>query len=390
MLIDSPLRNLCETGCRLPFESRTHPSPQLLRNLMLCYYSAKDDPLTNLALESALFAHPSPVPILLLYRCKPAVIIGRNQNPWHEIQLSYTQKHNIPFFRRESGGGTVYHDLGNINFSFILPHPLHSIENNLTIAVRVLHRLGVKARHTERNDILVGGKKISGSAFRYKDNRVLHHGTLLYRTNLRHLRGSLVSNGSPIASGVMVRSNPSSVTNISEHTNMSMRHLPSLLCQELMSEPYFPFSGEHDSVGGDREGDREGNRGLHFAPLSPPLLSDEQRMCFDASYQRLASWQWRIAKTPSCSFSVAHDDCYLQFKVKEGIINDVTLHSPHSQRQKITAICVNHLSNNKVNAQLLPIIRSLQRDLQSVLGYRDRTYKHFNLIIKKLSQICRI
>lgn len=376
MPIGSLLHNLYEIGCQSPFEGCAALALLLVEILMLCYHSTENDPCVNLALESALFAHPSPDPILLLYRCLPAVIIGRNQNPWNEIRFSYTDTHKIPFFRRESGGGTVYHDLGNINFSFILPRPLYSTEKNLTIVVRVLHRLGVKARYTERNDILVSGKKISGSAFRYKDNRVLHHGTLLCRANLHRLRSSLGKEQTLGINGVMVRSNPSSVTNIAEHTKVSIRRLIALFCQELMSEQYFPLADEK-------------KKEVRFIPLSPPLLTREQRLFFDTSYHTLASWQWRVAKTPPCSLSITNADCSLQFQVKEGKITDITLNSRHPQHQKVIALCESHLSNADINIQLLPIIKSIQYGLQSILGHKSRIYKNFNFILKKLSEMCR-
>lgn len=338
---------------------------------MLCYYCTGHDPRVNLSVESALFSQKHPVPIVLVYRCRPVIVIGRNQNPWNEINFQYIHGRRIDFLRRETGGGAVYHDLGNINFSFILPRTAHSVERNLTIVVRALHRLGVKARHTNHSDILVAGYKVSGSAFRHKDNHVLHHGTLLCRARLRHLRGALQPE-QIVKQGIMVHSRPASVTNVCRYAPVNMRRFLNAITQELGSGRYFPPPT------------------TPFAPLNPSALTTAQRLLFDDAYRRLGAWQWRVQKTAPCRISIAHRNCYLQFRVIDGCIAEIALRCWHPQRVRAEALCTKYLSAAPIDAHLVPVIRALSASFRPLFGTRSRAHRNFMVIFRKLSTICHV
>jgi len=180
------------------------------------YISTTLDPQLNLALEESLFRNMQPDSrILLLYRNKPSVIIGRNQNPWIECSLKNMNEDKIPFYRRFSGGGTVYHDPGNINYSYMTPRQKFNRSTATGLMVKSLQLVGVEAEISPRNDILVDGKKISGSAYRISGDKAYHHGTLLVDADLKKLTEYL-SSGLSISEAKGTKSVSSFVANITD------------------------------------------------------------------------------------------------------------------------------------------------------------------------------
>lgn len=142
------------------------------------------DAAFNLALEEALFESLSPENpgYFLIWRNAPAVIVGRHQNSAEEVDADFCQKNGIRIVRRSTGGGTVYHDLGNVNFSFLLwvdKNRLANFEEFMDPMVLALHDLGIEAESSSRNDIAVDGRKVAGTAQRRDGQRMLHHGCLL-------------------------------------------------------------------------------------------------------------------------------------------------------------------------------------------------------------------
>jgi lipoate-protein ligase A len=146
------------------------------------------DPRVNLAFEEhAIRNLAMDEEILLFYINEPSIIIGRNQNTIEEINVDYVEEHEITVVRRLSGGGAVYHDLGNLNFSFIAPNSVdnfHNFKKFTQPVIDVLQSMGVNAELSGRNDILVEGRKISGNAQYVAGPRMVSHGTLLWDTDL--------------------------------------------------------------------------------------------------------------------------------------------------------------------------------------------------------------
>ncbi|QDO93193.1 lipoate--protein ligase [Formosa sediminum] len=153
------------------------------------------DPHYNLALEEyALRNFSADTDYLLFYINEPSIIIGRNQNTLEEINQKYIQEQGIHVVRRVSGGGAVYHDLGNLNFSFITNHDnksLHNFKKFTAPVIKVLKRFGVEAELIGRNDILIDGKKVSGTAQFTTGKRMFSHGTLLLNTDLNEVAKAL-------------------------------------------------------------------------------------------------------------------------------------------------------------------------------------------------------
>ena len=148
------------------------------------YWNGRTDPAYNLALEEIMAAQAD-APFVMLWRNRPAVILGRNQNACREFDASYAREHGVAVVRRMTGGGAVYHDLGNLNYSVFAfgtgaDGRFADFAPFAEPVLAVLRSLGVDAEFSGRNDILVGGRKVSGSAKRVHDGRILFHGTLLF------------------------------------------------------------------------------------------------------------------------------------------------------------------------------------------------------------------
>ena len=179
------------------------------------------DPFFNLAVEEVLLKNRKEEYCILGIN-QPAVIIGKHQIAHREINTRFIIENDIPVIRRISGGGTVYHDPGNLNFTFIRQSEPGKQVNFLKYTrpvIDFLSALGIAARFEEKNDLKVNGLKISGNAEHVHRNRVLHHGTLLFSTSLDMLRNSLRKDTSYYTSRA-VESNPSSVTNLKESLPM--------------------------------------------------------------------------------------------------------------------------------------------------------------------------
>jgi lipoate-protein ligase A len=162
---------------------------------MISIRNESKDPHFNLALEEYVFYNFDPnEEYVILWQNEPSVIIGRNQNTIEEINAKFIKEHNINVVRRMSGGGAVYHDLGNLNYTFIINSDKDVISNFKKFTepiVSALAKLGVKAEFSGRNDITIDGKKFSGNAQHYANNRLLHHGTILFNSDLAVVQEAL-------------------------------------------------------------------------------------------------------------------------------------------------------------------------------------------------------
>jgi lipoate-protein ligase A len=185
----------------------------------LIYISRVTDPYFNLALENHLLLNfIENERILLVYENSPSVIIGRFQNPWIECNLPRMFEDNVLLVRRQSGGGTVYHDSGNLNFSFIADKKHHNKDYNHAHLLRALEKVGVHAKSTIRGDLRLvedASRKISGSAFKEKKDSSFHHGTMLIDTDLDLLNMYINSDKKDLATK-SIASIRSIVANLSE------------------------------------------------------------------------------------------------------------------------------------------------------------------------------
>lgn len=235
------------------------------------------DPAMNLALEEYVLKHvQSDEDFLLFYINEPSIIIGKNQNTIEEINAEYVKEQGIHVVRRLSGGGAVYHDLGNLNFSFITNDDGKSFHNYRKFTqpvVEALHQLGVKAELTGRNDIQVGERKISGNAQFVTKGRMFSHGTLMLNSEIENVVSALKVNAEKIQSKG-VKSIRSRVANISEFLAepLPMEEFKRKLLHSL-------FGGGHVPELTLTEADWEGVRRL--------------------AEERYRSWDWNYGKSPA-------------------------------------------------------------------------------------------
>lgn len=157
-----------------------------------CYISQVQDPYLNLGIEDWLFRHVlADEPLLLLWQNTPCVVIGRAQNPWLECNVPELQAQNIPIVRRQSGGGTVYHDLDNLNISFLMPRAIYQPDQHIELVQAALTDLGIPTTASQRRDLFINHQsnlyKILGSAFRETRSHAFHHMSLLIDANVEQL-----------------------------------------------------------------------------------------------------------------------------------------------------------------------------------------------------------
>ncbi len=155
------------------------------------YISNEIDPYFNIAAENQLFLESDDDIHLYLWKNDASVIIGRNQNLYAECNLEYLKEHNIKPVRRFSGGGAVYHDKGNVNFTFITKENKANQANFLTFIQSAIARLGIVCEFSGRNDLLYQGQKFSGHAYFTDDNNYMYHGTILVNVDSNQLMKAL-------------------------------------------------------------------------------------------------------------------------------------------------------------------------------------------------------
>ena len=151
------------------------------------------DPWHNLAVEALLFETLGPDEVVFyLWQNRNTVVIGRHQNAWQECRVKLLEDEGGKLARRSTGGGAVYHDLGNLNFTFIVPREYYDVRRQLSVIRRAVATFGIEAAFTGRNDLVVAGAKFSGNAFKFTEKTGMHHGTVLVSVDMDRLGRYLV------------------------------------------------------------------------------------------------------------------------------------------------------------------------------------------------------
>lgn len=164
---------------------------------VLVIKSDKTDVYENLAFETCLLDYATKnkdVAILFLWTNDKTVVIGKHQNPYKECNLNYMEQNKIKVSRRITGGGAVYHDKNNLNFSFVMSKDLYDVKRQFGVILKALKKLGVSATLSGRNDVEIDGKKFSGNAFYKTKTSGLHHGTILINTDVELIKNCLTPN----------------------------------------------------------------------------------------------------------------------------------------------------------------------------------------------------
>lgn len=243
------------------------------------------DPTINLAIEEyALKNLDINETYLLFYINKPSIIIGKNQNTIEEINTEYVEGNGIQVVRRLSGGGAVYHDLGNLNFSFITKddgESFHNFRKFTEPVIEALQKLGVNAELSGRNDILAEGRKISGNAQFSTRGRMFSHGTLLFDSEMDHVVSALNVKKDKIESKG-IKSIRSRVANISEFLSdiISIEEFRSLLLKNIFG-------------------------GLEEIP-EYVLTEEDWEKIYQLSEERYRNWDWNYGKSPKFNLQHSH------------------------------------------------------------------------------------
>ena len=275
---------------------------------MLLIQRSQTNPYFNIAAEEYVLKQFSE-DVFMLWQNEPSVIIGKHQNTLAEINHDYVEQNNIPVVRRISGGGAVFHDLGNVNFTFIktiIGEDLVDFKRFIDPIITVLQDLGVDARQEGHNDICVNGLKCSGNAEHIFKNRVLHHGTILYSSDLNTLGVALRSNEDRFT-GRAVKSRRSPVTNIISYLPVKM------MIGEFIEKIY-----EHvNSVGQD----------VHYYQFTEKDKLEIQTL----ADQKYKTWKWNYGYSPAYHFTNHVNDLSCELETRGGIITEASIYNKLTQ-----------------------------------------------------------
>ncbi|MCX7861730.1 MAG: lipoate--protein ligase family protein [Bacteroidales bacterium] len=259
------------------------------------------NPFENVALEYYLVHHRNEK-IILLYINSSSVIIGKHQNAYAEANFDFLQKHQIPLARRISGGGTVYHDEGNLNISLIMNAQRLHLTELLNPISEFLSTLGLNPYVNYKNDIIVENKKITGTAAHIFKHRILQHATLLLCANQNNLKQALQVDRKKFE-GNFVASNPSATTNVLD----VIRQKISLT--EILKQITDFFK-------------------QWFSAKTMNLTENEISKIKQLSLEKFSTWEWNFAYSPSFIYSDVCNGYSIQVYVNKGIIEQCIVSPP--------------------------------------------------------------
>lgn len=267
------------------------------------YISDSLNPHKNLAIEKYLLESADNCVILYLWQNENTVVIGRNQNPWAECNTSLLETENVKLARRLSGGGAVFHDTGNLNFTFLCQSKDYNLGRQLEVIKKACEKAGINAVLSGRNDILADGRKFSGNAFYNSKGKSYHHGTLLVSADLDKASRYLTPSKSKLeAKGV--KSVSSRIVNLSE--------LAPTLTIELMREYIISSFGE-------------------VYGLTPTLIESIDSQVIDTYKKEFESWNFIYGKsapfTLSCEGRFSWGSAELKLNVSGAVIDSVKFYT---------------------------------------------------------------
>lgn len=237
------------------------------------------DPYENLALEELLFETQGEGATFYLWQNERTVVIGRNQNAWRECRVELLESEDGKLARRSSGGGAVFHDLGNLNFTFLLPKDQYNLVRQLGVIQKAAAKFGIDTSFTGRNDLVLTatGEKFSGNAFRFSNNVALHHGTILISADFSRL-------GRYLAPSQMKLESKGVKSVVSRVTNLGLQN-PELTVETMKQALMEAFEAEYGA----------------YEPHSWDLIDQEK---LEQKRQTYASWEWKFGTTPSFNVSL--------------------------------------------------------------------------------------
>ena len=281
---------------------------------MIFVPNENNDPRVNLAIETYLLTEmPLDEPILLFYINEPSIIIGRNQNTIEEINKEYVDEHGIHVVRRLSGGGAVYHDHGNLNFSFIMPDDGNSFRDFAKVTqpiIQALHDLGVEGAELKgRNDLVINDMKFSGNAMYATNGRMFAHGTLMFDSDIDEVVNTLKVRKDKIESKG-IKSVRSRVTNIKPFLSEDKQEMTT---EEFRQEILLKIFGV-DSID----------------QVKTYELTDQDWAAINKiSEQYYRNWDWNYGKSPAFNLERRHrfpiGSIEMKMNVADGAIQEIKI-----------------------------------------------------------------
>ena len=269
------------------------------------FYSPTGDATQNMAYDDFFLSKLGEDDFLMMFYINDnAVIIGKNQNGWRECNLPAMEADHVTLARRVSGGGAVYHDTGNLNFSFIAGKNRYDVQAQLKLIVDTMQNMGIPAVFSGRNDIVADGKKFSGNAFCRRGMVSMHHGTILVDTDLSKLQNYLNVSQKKIESKG-ITSVRSRVCNISEfNPNLTVD-----IVAQTLKDVYYSS----------------------YASPTVFVFSEQDKQSLAALQQKHASWDWRLGSAPQ--FDIALEERFtwggveFYLNVKHGSVTNAVVYS---------------------------------------------------------------
>lgn len=317
--------------------------------------SLSHDPWFNLALEEYLLSNIAANQVVLyLWQNENTVVIGKHQNPWKECRLAELAGEGGRLARRISGGGAVYHDLGNLNFSLIMDKNLYNLEHQLQIILQAVRDLGIPAEFSGRNDLAVKGRKFSGNAYHWDTHAALHHGTILVRADLSKLTRYLTVHPQKILSKG-IDSVRSRVMNLSDLC-------PGLTTESMAASLKRRFCQHYGAAA---------SLTARFDTSLPDL---------DVLYRRHASWAWLYGETPQFAITLSNYFSWgtleIQLNLENGMVTAANVYSDAMDTHLIEAIAAKlneipyqagHLPDRLLTAESRSENRTIIYDISSWL-----------------------
>jgi lipoate-protein ligase A len=324
---------------------------------MLYIYNKNTNPYFNLAAEEYVLKEFQEE-CFMLWRNEPSIIVGKNQNTLAEINLDYVRQHKIPVVRRLSGGGAVFHDLGNLNFTFIVNEDVSSFSDFKRFTqpiIDVLRKLSINAEFSGRNDITIDGKKISGNAQYYYKNRILHHGTLLFSSSITDLSAALKVR--PVKfEDKGVKSVSKRVTNISEH-----------LKEPITIEQFIDLIMNYI---------REQTAESEMYEFTSEDIQKIEKLVRG----KYSTWEWNFGTSPDYSFKnekkFTGGTVEVNLNVEKGIIKDIKIYGDFFGKYDVSEV-----------ENLLKGVKHSEEEIKKVLSNIDMNDYFTNITVDNLIEV---
>lgn len=316
-------------------------------NLVSIICSNSTNPWYNLALEEYLLYNLNDNEIILfLWQNDNTIVIGRNQNAFTECRYKKFLDDKGKIARRLSGGGAVYHDLGNLNFTFLMDRHLYNLDKQLNVIIQAIKKYEINAKFSGRNDLTIDGKKFSGNAFYFLDKTCYHHGTLLINTDFQRLTYYLEVKEDKIQSKG-INSVKSRVINLSTlNKDITIENMKTSLIDSF----------------------KDNYKSTHYM-FNKQIDSNKLK----SLYNKYASWEWQFGESPNFDISIYRrflwGDIQLNLSLTNSYIDKVKIYSDAMDSHLIHSIttslihcpfrindiinCIKNASSNKSDESII-------------------------------------